>query len=578
MCQVDWQQLQQTVALPRLNMALTVSGSLIGATASSSLQPYRSLATSLSNDRELEVPTETLDVAALEDLRQAAEAVSDRKTARAIESILLARKGIFDKPVPSFKAFQGVLSAFLAKDAIDGWLYVTRDDGLAYPYLVTSVIFDNGYYGRGKGSPTVRIQMTANGYFSDGNFKEQFGVHPDTLSFGPQQVVNRRVADILAEQGAFKETQALRDAHLTALARHKQATRDAFGCLFKLNGRALRYQDDHWNRRHSVFSGRRVIHDLEPQDCGAACGFAESYIFDAGQEGPGLGSVPEHPVMSVFDLHTHESLWVHTNVLTPHQYDKSLKEKLVLPKSHRDLLDVLTTDFSAFVGDLVEGKSAGNVILCKGIPGVGKTLTAEVYAELIERPLYSIHSGSLGTTAKAIQENLEEVFQRAKRWGCVLLLDEADVFVVQRGNNIEQNAIVAEFLRTLEYFDGLLFMTTNRPNDIDEAILSRCAAIIEYHVPDAADTAAIWAVLATQNLVSLPTSLIGELVAAFPVITPRDIKMLLRLALRVSTSRNQQLDIDLFRLCAMFRPIRMTDSDAATTTKASQCMCAIGNS
>lgn len=53
-----------------------------------------------------------------------------------------------------------------------------------------------------------------------------------------------------------------------------------------------------------------------------------------------------------------------------------------------------------------------------------------------------------------------------------VLLDEADVFVVERGNNIEQNVTVAEFLRTLEYFDGLLFMTTNRPAEIDEALTS----------------------------------------------------------------------------------------------------------
>ena len=69
-----------------------------------------------ANELALTASAVSRHVAALEDLRQAAEAVSDRKTARAIESILLARKGIFDKPVPSFKAFQGVLSAFLAKD------------------------------------------------------------------------------------------------------------------------------------------------------------------------------------------------------------------------------------------------------------------------------------------------------------------------------------------------------------------------------------------------------------------------------------------------------------------------------
>lgn len=272
--------------------------------------------------------------------------------------------------------------------------------------------------------------------------------------------------------------------------------------------------------------------------------------------------VPVHPVVKVFDLKSHEFFWVHSDNMTPYEYDKSLREKLILPPTHRDLLDVLTSDLGAFVNDFIEGKSAGNVILCKGIPGVGKTLTAEVYAELIDRPLYAIHSGSLGTTAEDIEKNLQVIFKRGKRWDCVLLLDEADVFVVQRGNNIQQNAIVAEFLRTLEYFDGLLFMTTNRPNDIDEAIISRCAAIIDYAPPSSEDAAAIWRVMATQYAADLPDQLIDELVTLFPEIAPRDIKMLFRLALRVAAAHKEPLSLSTFRRCAMFRAIKMKGENA----------------
>jgi hypothetical protein len=538
-------------------MSLTVSGALVAATAHPSLEDYRRLAHTLPIDRELEIDTGSLDLPGLDDLKNAAQGISDKKTHRAIDSIILARKGQFNRPVPNFKAFMGIVQAFLATDAIAGWIYITADDGHAYPYLINSVSYDAGQsYGR-KGTPSVRIHTTAYGFHSDGNFKEQFGVHQKTLYFYPQQVVNRRIADIFSAEGIFKETQCLHEMHLSSVARHQQVTRDAFGGLFKLNGRVYHYRSDHRDRRNDEMRDRRVIHDLESKDYGATRCFADSYIFDDDQASQGVGSVPEHPVIKVFDLHTHESLWVHTLALSPHIYDQSLRDKLILPETHRDLLDVLTHDLSAFAADFIEGKSAGNVILCKGIPGVGKTLTAEVYAELIGRPLYSVHSGSLGTTAQAIEKNLQVVFQRGKRWGCVLLLDEADVFVEQRGSNIEQNAIVAEFLRTLEYFDGLLFMTTNRPNDIDEAIVSRCAAIIDYDTPSASDAAAIWTVLAVQNQVQLEPALIAQLVAAFPTITPRDIKMLLRLALRVAAARSEQLDLELFRRCAMFRGIRM---------------------
>lgn len=188
---------------------------------------------------------------------------------------------------------------------------------------------------------------------------------------------------------------------------------------------------------------------------------------------------------------------------------------------------------------------------------MGKTLSAEVFAELMERPLYLVNAGELGTDAYNISKNLKAIFELSNRWNCVLLLDEADVFVMSRGNNIEANAIVAEFLRTLEYFPGLLFLTTNRPNDIDDAIISRAAAIIQYEAPTQDNARKIWRVMAEQFKDDLSESLLDGLLELFPSISPRDIKMLYRLALRVAKSRNEALSIDTFRQCAIFRAIKM---------------------
>lgn len=543
-------------------MSLTASIDLIQATTADPLKHYRDLAKSMRSDREVEINTSRLEKESLTDLITAAKSIGDLKTARAVESIALARAGRFDKPVPNFKAFKGVLEAFLKADHIDGWIYVAGDDGKLYPQLVTSITFDDGMtYGR-KGAPTVRINTTSYGYSQDGNYKAQFGVFESYHGFSPQSVVNRRLTDILAAEGIYKETPALRDAHQAMVDRYYQVTQDAFAQQFRVTGGVYHFETDNYSRRGQALSGRKVIHDLESKDYGPAQRHAESFIFEDDEQAEGLGMIPVHPVVKVFDLKSHEFFWVHSDNMTPYEYDKSLREKLILPPTHRDLLDVLTSDLGAFVNDFIEGKSAGNVILCKGIPGVGKTLTAEVYAELIDRPLYAIHSGSLGTTAEDIEKNLQVIFKRGKRWDCVLLLDEADVFVVQRGNNIQQNAIVAEFLRTLEYFDGLLFMTTNRPNDIDEAIISRCAAIIDYAPPSSEDAAAIWRVMATQYAADLPDQLIDELVTLFPEIAPRDIKMLFRLALRVAAAHKEPLSLSTFRRCAMFRAIKMKGENA----------------
>ena len=60
-----------------------------------------------------------------------------------------------------------------------------------------------------------------------------------------------------------------------------------------------------------------------------------------------------------------------------------------------------------------------------------------------------------------------------------------------------------------------------------------------------------------QFEVKLSYEIIGKLVLLFPTITPRDVKMLLRLALRVSISQKAPLDLEIFRRCAMFRAIKM---------------------
>jgi AAA+ superfamily predicted ATPase len=94
--------------------------------------------------------------------------------------------------------------------------------------------------------------------------------------------------------------------------------------------------------------------------------------------------------------------------------------------------------------DLVRGKGKGLIILLHGVPRVGKTSTAESVASFTKRPLYPITCGDLGETARDVEESLEAHFTLAHRWGCILLLDEADVFLAKRERgDIKRNALVS---------------------------------------------------------------------------------------------------------------------------------------
>ncbi|OMP88708.1 ATPase family AAA domain-containing protein 3B [Diplodia seriata] len=149
-------------------------------------------------------------------------------------------------------------------------------------------------------------------------------------------------------------------------------------------------------------------------------------------------------------------------------------DRLVLEKGHRDMIVSLVSqhfrDKESRTGkredfDIVQGKGKGLILLLHGAPGVGKTSTA----------------GDLGTTAKEVEKALETNFALASKWDCILLLDEADVFLAQRTKeDFKRNGLVAAFLRVMEYYTGILFLTTNRVGDFDEAFTSRIHISLYY--------------------------------------------------------------------------------------------------
>src|SRR6202043_2614411 len=64
---------------------------------------------------------------------------------------------------------------------------------------------------------------------------------------------------------------------------------------------------------------------------------------------------------------------------------------------------------------------------------------------------------------------------------CVVLLDEAGVFLEERSlTDLQRNALVSVFLRVLEYYEGILILTSNRVGTFDEAFKSRIQLSLHY--------------------------------------------------------------------------------------------------
>jgi hypothetical protein len=183
-----------------------------------------------------------------------------------------------------------------------------------------------------------------------------------------------------------------------------------------------------------------------------------------------------------------EKLWLEFPVSTVEEivWNEKAFESLVLPESQKEIVRALVESHTASLGsntidDIITGKGRGLVSVLHGPPGVGKTLTAEGIAELLKRPLYCVSSGELGTNPAQLEHELQKILDTAHSWGAVLLLDEADVFLEKRTfSDMHRNALVSIFLRLLEYFQGILFLTTNRVETFDDAFQSRIHVALRY--------------------------------------------------------------------------------------------------
>lgn len=179
----------------------------------------------------------------------------------------------------------------------------------------------------------------------------------------------------------------------------------------------------------------------------------------------------------------------------PIQWNKRAFERLVLKSQKKELIKALVTVHVATSNstDLIEGKGNGLIILLHGAPGTGKTLTAESVAELAEKPLYRVTCGDIGTDPEGVEKYLDSVLYIGTMWKAVVLLDEADVFLEERTQtDLQRNALVSVFLRVLEYYDGILILTSNRVGTFDEAFKSRVQLAMHYPSLDPKGRWEIW--------------------------------------------------------------------------------------
>jgi hypothetical protein len=148
-------------------------------------------------------------------------------------------------------------------------------------------------------------------------------------------------------------------------------------------------------------------------------------------------------------------------------------------------------------------------VLLAGPPGCGKTSAARALARaarvtLVYLPLEAVQSKYYGEA----ERNLSAVFAACDALpgrGCVLFLDELDALATRRGGDSASGhgadmheatrRSLSVLLRRLDSMESsgktVLVAATNRPQDLDPALVSRFGATVVFALPDARTRAAI---------------------------------------------------------------------------------------
>lgn len=481
-----------------------------------------------------------------------------------------------DTKIPSFRYAMPAITAYLTQNIIRGWIFRKVSDDVFLPYVIDRIKYVEGNANKDE-KPSLTLHMIC--------MTSMCGEKQDNIAcvekvaqvyLNPSEVTRKRPSEILANNNLYIETPELIQKYDDLIKDYSDKIGTFFGTEFVFSGtpsEILEVDFDRGGKPSTSFfrpslthQDTRCIGDIyEKNNILENKRYTNSNLnyFDDSIE------IPLHPYVRVFSINTHQYFYVLPNELTKYEYRKELTDVLILPESHRSLLNMLTRQNRLLTEDVIVGKKSSNMILTIGQPGTGKTLTAEIYSEIIQRPLYRINVSELGTSPDHLEKRLKSILALADRWNTILLLDEADIYVSKRETfDMQRNAIVAQFLRIVEYFDPIFFVTSNL-DTIDEAFLSRAAAVIRYTVPeDHKLLKQIWTLYLNHFKIKYTNNLLTELVTLFGATAQRDIKNLCRLVAQNIAFNKTKPSLQIFSEMSVFRnmtiavPIAHNDTES----------------
>eukprot|EP00462_Mataza_sp_D1_P005789 CAMPEP_0175123610 /NCGR_PEP_ID=MMETSP0087-20121206/2337_1 /TAXON_ID=136419 /ORGANISM="Unknown Unknown, Strain D1" /LENGTH=1012 /DNA_ID=CAMNT_0016405317 /DNA_START=173 /DNA_END=3211 /DNA_ORIENTATION=- len=181
-------------------------------------------------------------------------------------------------------------------------------------------------------------------------------------------------------------------------------------------------------------------------------------------------------------------------------------QQVVLPAAQKD--EILTTVENVekwkhfrVKANLEETFSYGNgiVILFCGGSGTGKTMTVNAVAKKLDKRVLLVNFDVMQSEKTGV--DLPGLFREAEMNDSILFFDECESIFSQRFSG--GSSTMTHLLTEMERHKGIIFLATNRPFDLDEAMHRRITKVFEFQPPNHAQREEIWKLHTSNGAIKL---------------------------------------------------------------------------
>jgi ATP-dependent 26S proteasome regulatory subunit len=209
----------------------------------------------------------------------------------------------------------------------------------------------------------------------------------------------------------------------------------------------------------------------------------------------------QHELRIIAAKATKHEQWLMPGIADPDQIKTTFDQVHVPPETIDAIrtitsLSLLRPDAFSY-GILATEKITGALLY--GPPGTGKTLLAKAVAKESGSTVLEVSSAQImGKYVGESEKNVAAIFSLAQKLSpCIVFLDEADAILASRASSRERTAHRETMNQFLKEWDGLndssvfVMVATNRPFDLDDAVIRRLPRRLLVDLPTQTDRKAI---------------------------------------------------------------------------------------